>query len=518
MSLLPLLRPRVMVLLLLWSLPVLLYLTLGMFALYETGWLKWIAFILPGMWSTAWLVGKAWKPPSLQQHLQWKPLVAPEFWTPQDTAAIQVVEEFRCQVEDIDRATITDANRYLHDANEMAKRLATHYHARADRSIYRELTMIEIFAVIQLSVSDLEEWVLENVPGSNLATIGQLEHLPRIAEAVDIGQSIVYFASSILNPGKLLAYPLWRKSGRLAIVLQNELVREFYQRYLRQVGYYLIEMYSGRLKGGSRVYREHFASWAVAAHAAGGDTTVFAQLSAVSTTIAVMGQVKAGKSSLINALMKDKVAATSVLPETRQVQSYRYLLPGSETFISLLDTPGYSEADVTKRQQREIETASEKADIILLTMAANSPARDTDLQMVRRLTEHYRQNKNLKPPTIIGVLTHIDSLRPLREWSPPYDWRNPNSEKEQSIASAVNYAKELFGDMIAGYACVYTGELLSADSSVAEEVVPQLVDHLDHGHAAAVLKAFYQQLSQQRFKQMSLQVIRLLKTSVESLT
>ena len=77
-----------------------------------------------------------------------------------------------------------------------------------------------------------------------------------------------------------------------------------------------------------------------AVHAISGDADVLKRLQEVRTTIAVMGQVKAGKSSLINALMHEQVCVTGVLPETRKVQRYQYSIPGSPNTVVLLDTPG----------------------------------------------------------------------------------------------------------------------------------------------------------------------------------
>jgi len=416
MSLLRLLRPRVVVLFLLWSLPVLLYLVIGVIAIYQTGWLVFIAWTLPIMWLGAWTIGKVWVPPKRHSSVPWRPLRAPEFWTQHDTAAIAVVEGFRSEVESIDRMTIVDPDRYIRDAQALAERLAKHYYPDAGQNALHPLTMIEIFAVIHLAVEDLEEWTLENIPGSQLATIAHLQRLPTVARAVDIGQIAAFLATTLANPSKLLTYPLWRKAGLVTLELQNEAVRAFYQYYLRQTGYYLIEMYSGRLKEGSRRYRQQFGHMASAVHASRGDVSLLGQLEDVSTTIAVLGQVKAGKSCLINALMKDKVAATSVLPQTREVQRYQYPLPQSANSIYLLDTPGYDEAGVTKRQRQEVKAAAEAADVILLVMAANTSARQTDVQMVRELTEHYRKLPHLKPPIIIAVLTHIDLLPPVREW------------------------------------------------------------------------------------------------------
>jgi predicted GTPase len=517
MSWLRTLSTRFVVLLLVWSLPLLLYLILGLVALYQAGWLHIVFWTLPPLWLLAWVISKVWAPPKLKASVLSHPLKAPEFWTPHDAAAIELVEQYRSEAPAIDRASIADPNRYFRDAQALADRLARHYHPELTEGAYTSLTVVEILAVIHLSVEDLEQWLLDNIPGSDLATVGHLEQIPALLKAVDVGQTLLFLASAVIHPGKLLSYPLWRKSGSVTVELQNELIRGFYQVYLRQVGYYLIEMYSGRLKGGSRRYRQRFGHMAAAVHVAGGDATLLSGLEDVNTSIAVMGQVKAGKSSLINALMKDKVAAISVLPQTREVQRYDYRLAESHNVLSLLDTPGYSEADVTQRQRNAIKSAAELADIILLVMAANSPARDADVQVVRELANHYREHPHLRPPPIIAVLTHIDLLRPVREWSPPYDWRHPTSEKERSIASAVAYTRELFGDSIAAYACVYTGEIHPPDASVAEEVVPHLVEHLTHGHSAAILKAFYEQLSRDRFQQLARQVVGLLKNIGRSL-
>ncbi len=330
---------------------------------------------------------------------------------------------------------------------------------------------------------------------------------------MNAAQTVAYFASAIFNPSRLLTYPLWRKSGSVGVEIQNELIRGFYQRYLRQVGYYLIEMYSGRLKAGSRAYREQFGEIAAAVHAADGNLDALSTLQDAKITIAVMGQVKAGKSSLVNRLIGDEVAATGVLPETRAVELYEYHVPNCDSVVTLLDTPGYDEADVTKQQRNEVTTAADRADIVLLVMAANVSARAADVQMMHELETHYRDRPHLKPPTILAVLTHIDLLRPVREWSPPYDWRNPHDLKEQSIAAAVDYVRELFGDRIAGFACVHTGGDSTDPSSVADEVVPVLLEHMPHGKSAAVLKAFYRKLGQKRLQQLTKQVIGLVKAA-----
>ena len=507
---------RISVLVLLWLLPLLFYLSVGVIALYQTGWLWLMAWTMPLMWLAAWLIGRFWTAPKLTSRQNVEPLTPRQFWTPQDNAALGIVQKFRESLPDIDRQSIADPNRYIGDAQALSQLLAEHYYPNnLSSAAYRPLTIVEILSVIHLSIEDLEAWMLSSVPGSNLITLGQIEQVPTLVRAVDIGQKIFFLATSITNPAKLLSYPLWRNAGRVTIEIQNEAMRGFYQHYLAQISFYLIEMYSGRLRGGSKEYRQKFGAMSVAAHAARGDDELLLESEATDTTIAVMGQVKAGKSSLINALMRDAVAEVSVLPETRQVQRYELKLDvppradGSSHLLTLLDTPGYDEADISRQQRNEIRQAVELADIVLLVISASSPAKDADVQMVRELQTYYRDHPRLKPPPILAILTHIDQLRPVREWSPPYDWRHPEQPKEHSIASAVAYARELFGSAIVDLTCVCTR---GDDPHVSDEIVPLLMTQLNHGHSAAVLKAFYRGLSQRRYQQLTEQLTGLIKS------
>ena len=158
---------RISILVLLWIVPVLVYVTIGIVAVYQQGWLWTVAWSLPVVWLLAWLVGKLWKPAKLNKATLGQQLHAPEFWTTRDAAAIVIVEKYRAEVADVDRNTITDPARYQQDAVAMAAQLAEHYHGKQREHALEPLTMVEIFAVIHLAVEDLEEWMLQNIPGSD---------------------------------------------------------------------------------------------------------------------------------------------------------------------------------------------------------------------------------------------------------------------------------------------------------------------------------------------------------------
>ena len=529
MSFRALLRPRPIILMLLWLLPSIFYITIGAIALYQNGWLTMVAVTLPVIWFVSWLVARFWPPTGSKKVADGQRISAKKHWTPQDIEAIQLIEQYRDQVPPLNFEDVNQSQRYWNDVTELAKRLTDHYFRRADKTVIGNLTLVELLAVVHLAAADIEDWVAANVPGSKLVKIKTLTKAPAAAKSVEWAQNATFVLTALANPARLASYPIWKMSGRVFMELRHELLQSIYQQFLRQVGFYLIEMYSGRLRGGSHVYEQHFRRTS-AMHYDTGTTsrTTIEQASTLSdqskptvaassphiavndVTIAIMGQVKAGKSSLLNHLLRSQAATTSVLPETREVSSHSLNIPGFEAKVRLLDTPGYSEDGAKQKQLDAIRLAAEKSNILLLVLSAVSPAKQADAELVNALREHYVKNKHLQPPPIVVVLTHIDQLSPRREWTPPYNWRKPKSQKEQSIAEAAAYVEELFGQSIREIICVYTGEASlqsshadhKSQNAVLEAMVPVLVNLLPEGQSAAVLCTYYQQLGERRMRDL----------------
>jgi predicted GTPase len=109
---------------------------------------------------------------------------------------------------------------------------------------------------------------------------------------------------------------------------------------------------------------------------------------------------------------------------------------------------------------------------------------------------------------MLGVLTHIDLLRPVLEWSPPYDWREPNREKERSIAEAIDYIKQLFPGAFVDVIAVCADAARKRSWGVIEELVPTLTTMLNEAQSTALLRAFEQELDQGQMKTLLKQVQR----------
>src|SRR5439155_17504622 len=191
----------------------------------------------------------------------------------------------------------------------------------------------------------------------------------------------------------------------------------------------------------------------------------------------VLGQVKAGKSSLINALLGEQLARTDVLPATADITRYELQPPDIPSRLVLLDTVGYGHAGPREDQLKATQEAARQADLVLLVMQARNPARQTDLELLQGLERWFAPRPGLKLPPILVILTHIDLLTPAMEWSPPYDWQHPDRLKEQQIQEAVVTVRDQFAPYVVGCVpvCSAPGKVLG----IEEWLLPTLMELLD---------------------------------------
>ena len=149
-------------------------------------------------------------------------------------------------------------------------------------------------------------------------------------------------------------------------------------------------MNSGRLRGGADAYRAAFGdrerTHQLADAKRSGD---FSESPLI--TIALVGQVSSGKSSLINRLTGDVQAAVDVLPETREIQRFQYALGEPPVEMTLLDTPGYGESGASKEQIRMIQRGTRDVGCKRCWwMDAHSPAREAGPANARPIAEGLR--------------------------------------------------------------------------------------------------------------------------------
>jgi hypothetical protein len=151
--------------------------------------------------------------------------------------------------------------------------------------------------------------------------------------------------------------------------------------------------------------------------------------------IVLIGQVSAGKSSLLNALAKESRCAVGPLPTTSRVTEYLLESEGHPTVL-VVDMPGLDGRTGTAALLQE----AERADLIIWVASATQPARAPD----RKGLDDFRAWANAqlarRVPPVLLALTHVDELRPAAQWMPPYDVAAPAGPKARAIRAAMDAA------------------------------------------------------------------------------
>jgi uncharacterized protein len=475
-------RWRIAVLGVLVALPIVTLLAVGSYDLWQRGLWFYAWWPMTGCYGLAYFLAWRWQRGRKLLRIDFD---APPHWTDRDKLAWQRVEARAAAAKDIPIDKLGEMTFYVEVAQEMSKELAQVYHP-GTRDPVRKLTIPEILAVTELASHDLTELVDKYLPGGHLLTVGDWQRARQATEWYSAASKVYWAVATLFNPvqsgTRFLASQLGL-SKPLAL-LQNNVILWFYTAYLQRVGTYLIELYSGRLRVGARRYRELMAEHAPAEDGTPADGD--GEPPARQVTLALFGQVKAGKSSLINAFLGEQRAKTDVLPATDAVTRYELHPAGLSSQLVLLDTVGYGHEGPKADDLPATEKAARAADILLLVLHARNPARQADLLMLQRLNEWFGQRPDLKRPPVLAVLTHIDLLTPAVEWAPPYDWRQPTRPKEQQIARAVAAVREQLGDSLSDVIPVCTAE--GKVFGVAEDLLPEVARRLDEGHAVALLR------------------------------
>ena len=165
--------------------------------------------------------------------------------------------------------------------------------------------------------------------------------------------------------------------------------------------------------------------------------------------ILVLGRRGAGKSSLINAIFGEKVAAIgSVVSETREAKWHSFR--NSRGSMDILDTRGLG--DRTKPETANCDLAigdiksaieNHRPDAILfLCKAKEVDARITeDMISVSRIRACISEVHSFDIP-VAAVVTQVDELDPKRI-EPPYE----DPQKQTNISKAVSVLEEAFGSI-----------------------------------------------------------------------
>jgi predicted GTPase len=325
--------------------------------------------------------------------------------------------------------TFTEIDSLFASARQTIEVIARRLHPEA-KTGWAQFSLPEVLLLTERLCRDVRREALHHIPGIRMLRLSHLlwvrrqnEHYGKVAQT---GWRVVFgvwrFVRAGLNPlqaagqettsfflektATVLLYR-WRAYATRMLVLE--------------VGRAAIDLYGGRLALSEeelRLGRE-------------GDAPPPAQPD-LPVRLILVGQVNAGKSSLVNAMAQETQCAVGPAPTTSEVVEYRLDLDGRPT-VSLVDMPGLNEST-----ERTFLAQAERADLVLWVASAVQPARGPDEQGLDAFRAWTRKQLARRTPPIILALTHIDKLRPANEWTPPYDIAAPAGPKARNIAAAIN--------------------------------------------------------------------------------
>ena len=393
-------------------------------------------------------------------------------------------------------------------AHEVLQGVAKQYHPTSKDAVL-EVPLPHVLRIVELVAADLRQAVSRHVPGSHiltLADVGRIKRLSSLGRPLYALYRVLYFG---FNPVGAVVREV-RELGTNSLIDDSagELKKWALGFSVRRAGYYAIELYSGRLVIDDvefRAYQTEQAGRDQKHQQQRDDADIQEPL-----RILVVGQVKAGKSSLINAVFGETKAAVDVVPRTKYVEPYAIETGGIKRAI-ILDTAGYEDAARPGEAIDQLQNDILLCDLVLMVCSSASAARRPDRQLLDALRSLFERHPDRIMPPLIVALTHIDRLRPIAEWSPPYDLTKPEGAKASNILDAMQaVAADLSVDV--GQVvpvCLKSGETYNVEEGLAPAML-QAMPQADRVRCLRCLERFHEEQYWQRVWQQAATSGRLL--------
>lgn len=459
---------------LLLAVPLLTILGGGFVWLFERRWLYWWLAATAAGSGLAWLILRARHEP-FREPADGEPgaLTEPDAgWSPHELAAWESVGRLSAEA---DVAMLSDRRELLRAAERTIEQVARHYHPE-HKDPALQFTLPELLLLTERVSARLRILLLEQVPYSHRLKAGHLlrawGYQPLLAKVLDHGRRVY----SVLRFVRVVS-PLGALAGEVRDYVVNDLYqnlqahvrRRVVRMWVEEVGRAAIELYSGRLRVDAR---------GLAAFAA--DETLDGAASEAALPgplrLLVAGRTKAGKSTLVNALLGALRAGVDVLPATEEFEGYE-LRQADAPAVWLIDSPGLED----ETGQSRLTSRAFACDLILWVTAAHRADRGAGRRALDALRARFAEDPRRKMPPLIVVASHIDRLPPAREWTPPYNVAEPVSAKERAIRGALD---AIASDLAVAEQSIVPMRLDGAEPYNLDLLRLKLAEQFDEAHRA----------------------------------
>jgi predicted GTPase len=401
----------------------------GSLWLHERGWLGWAGLAFIGGEALALWFFRRWMRGD-QSVLPQPPVHPPTEFSPREEAAWQLVQEYQKRIER-NEIELSSLEQLLALGKEILGRVAVFYQPTEKDPLFAVQVPL-LLRAIEETARDLAE-VTASLPFAHRITISEMMRGYRFSQKMKPAYELYQlyrFLSPLINPQSGIFRIL--VTDRLFDLTKETLNQWLLKWYVDRVGYHAIELYSGKLLLTRRADRLGLLQPQTAEEVARAQKETAEPL-----RLLVLGQVNAGKSSLVNALFGDMRAATDSVPTTMELTPYILERPEMESAVLLYDMGGYEDPSAPRERKMQALQEAIRSDLIVLVISAVNAAREPDRQLLAELRAHFAAQPEVRQPPVVIALTHIDLLRPPLEWSPPYNIVTPDSPKARSIRGAL---------------------------------------------------------------------------------
>lgn len=374
--------------------------------------------------------------------------------------------------EDVDRLALQvasdppgfgDANAYRDLLLQTLDVVGRHFHPQSKHPAL-EMTLSQAMEISERALRDVRSKVLDVIPLGSSITLAHVDWARRRADqlptAAKTGRAILLgnrIRRWLMNTPTAVVCEVVNLLDLSPLALaEKQAARIGAAEFVRRVGEYAIQAFSGQ------------ASLDISTlHHVAEDAPL---------RILLLGPVNAGKSSLLNAMFGQERSKSDILP-CPGVKGEHILDRDGAPRAVVIDSDGFGGTSNEAAHKRLFEEV-QSVDLIVAVTSAAKADRDQECRTLDEVRRRFASETRRACPPIVVAATHIDQLRPPREWNPPYDFLDGNSPKEMSIRDAIDAVSHDFQvslDRVAPV-CLAPGREYNIDDGLLPAIGAALAD------------------------------------------